>query len=76
MVAVMLMSVALVAVLCVVAYKLAVYALPFLLGLTFKPAHAPSARVGSSRHASQRRIKITLISRTIPFHDSPHVVQS
>ena len=34
MVAVMLMSVALVAVLCVVAYKLAVYALPFLLGLT------------------------------------------
>ena len=34
MVAVMLMSVALVAVLCVVAYKLAVYALPFMLGLT------------------------------------------
>ena len=31
MVAVMLMSVALVAVLCVVAYKLAVYALPFML---------------------------------------------
>ena len=34
MVVVMLMSVALVAVLCVVAYKLAVYALPFMLGLT------------------------------------------
>ena len=34
MVAVMLMSVTLVAVLCVVAYKLAVYALPFMLGLT------------------------------------------
>ncbi len=34
MIAVMLMSVALIAVLCVVAYKLAVYALPFLLGLT------------------------------------------
>ncbi|MFB2533230.1 hypothetical protein ACEYYA_13775 [Paracoccus sp. p3-h83] len=34
MVAVVLMSVALVAVLCVMAYKLAVYALPFMLGLT------------------------------------------
>ncbi len=34
MVAVMLMSVALIAVLCVVAYTLAVYALPFMLGLT------------------------------------------
>jgi len=34
MIAVMLMSVALIAILCVVAYKLAVYALPFLLGLT------------------------------------------
>ena len=33
MVAVMLMSVALVAILCVVAYTLAVYALPFMLGL-------------------------------------------
>ena len=34
MVAVMLMSVALIAVLCVAAYKLAIYALPFMLGLT------------------------------------------
>lgn len=34
MVAVMLMSVALIAVLCVVAYTLAIYALPFMLGLT------------------------------------------
>jgi hypothetical protein len=34
MIAVMLMSVALIAILCVVAYKLAVYALPFMLGLT------------------------------------------
>ncbi|WP_265519237.1 hypothetical protein [Nitratireductor luteus] len=34
MVAVMLMSVALIAVLCVAAYRLAVYALPFMLGLT------------------------------------------
>lgn len=34
MIAVMLMSVALIAILCVVAYTLAVYALPFMLGLT------------------------------------------
>ncbi|MFZ5747128.1 MAG: hypothetical protein ACOY45_05650 [Pseudomonadota bacterium] len=34
MVVVMLMSVALIALLCVVAYTLAVYALPFMLGLT------------------------------------------
>lgn len=34
MIAVMLMSVALIAILCVVAYKLAVYALPLMLGLT------------------------------------------
>lgn len=34
MIAVVLMSVALIAVLCVVAYTLAVYALPFMLGLT------------------------------------------
>ena len=34
MVAVMVMSVALIAMLCVVAYTLAVYALPFMLGLT------------------------------------------
>lgn len=34
MIAVMLMSVALIAVLCVVAYTLAVHALPFMLGLT------------------------------------------
>jgi hypothetical protein len=34
MIAVMLMSVALIAILCVVAYRLAVYALPFMLGLT------------------------------------------
>ena len=34
MVAVMFMSVALVALLCVIAYTLAVYALPFMLGLT------------------------------------------
>lgn len=34
MVAVMFMSVALIALLCVLAYTLAVYALPFLLGLT------------------------------------------
>lgn len=34
MVAVMLMSVVLIAVLCVLAYTLAVYALPFMLGLT------------------------------------------
>lgn len=34
MVAVMLMSVALIAVLCVAAYTLAIYALPFMLGLT------------------------------------------
>ncbi len=34
MVAVMLMSVALIALLCVLAYTLAIYALPFLLGLT------------------------------------------
>lgn len=34
MVAVMFMSVALVAILCVIAYNLAVYALPFMLGLT------------------------------------------
>lgn len=34
MVAVMLMSVALIAILCVAAYTLAVYALPFMLGLT------------------------------------------
>jgi len=34
MAAVMLMSVALIAMLCVVAYRLAVYALPFMLGLT------------------------------------------
>ncbi|ARR53281.1 hypothetical protein ACDP63_13440 [Paracoccus sp. P2] len=34
MVAVMFMSVALVALLCVLAYNLAVYALPFMLGLT------------------------------------------
>lgn len=34
MVAVMLMSVALIAILCVAAYTLAIYALPFMLGLT------------------------------------------
>ncbi|TGY88759.1 hypothetical protein E5163_06365 [Marinicauda algicola] len=34
MVVIMFMSVALVALLCVVAYKLAVYALPFMLGVT------------------------------------------
>ncbi|UHD44110.1 hypothetical protein LUX29_13665 [Aureimonas altamirensis] len=34
MVAVMLMSVVLIAILCVIAYTLAVYALPFMLGLT------------------------------------------
>ncbi|MFZ5617655.1 MAG: hypothetical protein ACOZAA_10090 [Pseudomonadota bacterium] len=34
MIAVMLMSVALIAILCVVAYRLAVYALPLMLGLT------------------------------------------
>lgn len=34
MVAVMLMSVALIALLCVLAYRLAIYALPFMLGLT------------------------------------------
>src|SRR5690606_834597 len=34
MVAVMLMSVVLIAILCVVAYTLAIYALPFMLGLT------------------------------------------
>lgn len=34
MVAVMFMSVALIALLCVIAYTLAVYALPFMLGLT------------------------------------------
>lgn len=34
MIAVMLMSVALIAALCIVAYTLAVYALPFMLGLT------------------------------------------
>ena len=34
MVAVMLMSVVLIAGLCVLAYTLAVYALPFMLGLT------------------------------------------
>nr|WP_312826861.1 hypothetical protein [Brucella anthropi] len=34
MVAVMFMSVTLVAILCVIAYNLAVYALPFMLGLT------------------------------------------
>ena len=34
MVAVMLMSVVLIAILCVVAYTLAIYALPFMLGVT------------------------------------------
>lgn len=34
MVAVMLMSVGLIAILCVVAYTLAIYALPFMLGIT------------------------------------------
>ena len=51
MVAVMLMSVVLIAGLCVLAYTLAVYALPFMLGVTAAAVRRSWTRIRASSSA-------------------------